>query len=61
MANQIKVSDLAAGMKVPAYVHACDKCGVLFLARKDARFCCDACRVAFNRMLAAAPDSHRTR
>jgi len=49
MANQIKASDLAAGMKVPAYVHACARCEVLFLARKDARFCCDACRMAFSR------------
>jgi len=49
MANQIKVTELEAGMKVPAYVHACQRCEVLFLARKDARFCCDACRVAFSR------------
>jgi len=49
MARPVKVIDLAAGMKVPAYVHACARCEVLFLARKDARFCCDACRVAFSR------------
>jgi hypothetical protein len=41
-----KVKDLKAGMKVPAYVHACANCAELFLARKDARFCSNACRMA---------------
>lgn len=45
-----KVKDLAEGMILAGrYVHACKRCGELFIARKDAKMCSNACRVAASR------------
>lgn len=44
-----KVADLTPGTKVSGYVHSCERCEVLFIARLGARFCSNACRVAASR------------
>ena len=44
------LKDLAEGDRIVGWVKRCERCKSLFVSRKDARFCCDACRVAVKRM-----------
>lgn len=45
----VLITELQPGAKVSGYVHACECCGVLFIASADARFCSNACRMRFSR------------
>ena len=42
--------DFEDGDRINGWVKRCERCKSLFVSRKDARFCCDACRVAARRM-----------
>ena len=49
MAPPTYTDELAPGMYVRGHVHACACCGRFFIARKDALYCSNACRVAASR------------
>jgi len=49
MSTPPKITDLRPGDVIRGVVHECETCAVWFIARADARFCCNACRVAASR------------
>lgn len=48
MIPSILLRDVKPGDVVPQHAHLCGNCGEVFLGRKNAKFCSEACRMEYH-------------